>query len=226
VPIAVSGFNNQLGVNASLLSVDLIITHTWRDDLRVYLTAPGGTERALMLERGGSGENYGNTSNCPTAVLRFQDGGTALTSMGSADNITGVYAPEFAFANYTGNPNGTWQLRICDSAGDDVGALQYVAIGISNQIVGVEERTALNSMRLFPNPVVDQLTVSMATLEAGALQFQVFDGTGREVLTGSRQLHAGDVVFNVDLTALPTGNYNTRFILNNTVSTQRFTKLQ
>jgi subtilisin-like proprotein convertase family protein len=224
VPITVSGFNNQLGVNAYLLNVELIITHTWRDDLRVYLTAPGGTEQPLMLERGGSSENFGNSANCPESTLVFQDGAAQLNTMGGGNNITGTFAPEQPLANFTGNPNGTWQLRICDSAGEDVGTLEYVSLGLSNELVGVEEREALHAMQLWPNPVAEQLTISLASPVAGTLEYQVFDALGRVVITGNRPLAMGPQQFPLDVAALPAGQYSTRFLLNGEVVVQRFVK--
>jgi subtilisin-like proprotein convertase family protein len=127
--IAVSGQPNALGTNVQLRSVDLIVSHTWNADLRIFLVSPNGVQRQLVNERGGSADNFGNPANCPNAVLTLQDGGAAPTGI-TGNNVTGVFAPEQTLAGFNdgSNPNGNWTIRICDAFGGDVGALQYVAL--------------------------------------------------------------------------------------------------
>ncbi len=128
VGIPISGLPTTLGTgagNALLSSVGLIISHTYNSDLEITLTSPSGTTRNLILDRFGNGDNLGDPSNCPTDALLLQDGGTALNNTNTS-NVTGTYAPEQTLAGFTGNPNGTWILSICDDANVDVGNLRYV----------------------------------------------------------------------------------------------------
>ncbi|MBX2973870.1 MAG: T9SS type A sorting domain-containing protein, partial [Flavobacteriales bacterium] len=127
--VTISGQNDQLNTNVALESVDLIITHPNRADIDMVLISPTGQSRNLMLDRGGSGDNFGNNGNCPTAVFKLRDGGTALNTIGNTPNsVTGTYAPEQALAGFTGNPNGTWTVRICDDASWNAGNLRYVRL--------------------------------------------------------------------------------------------------
>ena len=127
--VAVSGQPNSLGTNVVLESVDLIVSHTWNSDMRIFLVSPNGVERELINRRGGTFNNFGNPANCPNAVLKLRDGAAAAIGI-TGNNVTGVFAPEQSLAGYNdgSNPNGNWTLRICDAVSSDVGALQYVAL--------------------------------------------------------------------------------------------------
>ncbi|MBK8228885.1 MAG: thrombospondin type 3 repeat-containing protein [Flavobacteriales bacterium] len=128
--IAISGQPNALGTNVGLSSVEMILTHTFRSDLRISLISPGGQEIQLVTNKGGSGDNFGNNGSCPTAVFRLIAGGAALTAIpATTANVTGNYAPEQALTGLnSGNPNGTWILKACDAAGIDVGAIRHVRL--------------------------------------------------------------------------------------------------
>jgi subtilisin-like proprotein convertase family protein len=128
--IAITGQPNALGSNVGLSSVDLIITHTYRADLSISLISPGGQEVQLISYRGGSGDNYGNNSSCPSAYFRLVTGGAALTTIpATTANVTGNYAPEQPLSSFnSGNPNGSWILKVCDNAGVDVGAIRHVRL--------------------------------------------------------------------------------------------------
>ncbi len=130
IPIVVSGQPTTLGAaagNARINSVGLIIGHTFNSDLDITLTSPAGTTRNLILDRFGNGDNLGNPASCPGSALILQDGGTALSNANTS-NVTGTYAPQQTLAGFTGNPNGTWILTICDDAANDVGDFRYFSM--------------------------------------------------------------------------------------------------
>ncbi|WKZ64870.1 MAG: proprotein convertase P-domain-containing protein [Flavobacteriales bacterium] len=127
--ITISGQPNALGTNVGLSSVELIITHTYRSDLRISLVSPGGQEVQLVNARGGSNDNFGSTTGCPANLFRLVAGGAALSSIPASNNVTGNYAPEQPLTGFnTGNPNGTWILKVCDAASLDLGALRFVRL--------------------------------------------------------------------------------------------------
>ena len=133
--IAISGEPTSLGnapLQARLESVDLIVAHTYRGDLRVHLVSPTGQQRDLFLRKpatSAGGDNLGDPSNCPGAILKLKDGAAALSTMnGSNNSVTGTFAPEQPLSDLTGDPNGTWIIRICDAAAQDVGRLRYVKL--------------------------------------------------------------------------------------------------
>jgi subtilisin-like proprotein convertase family protein len=121
---------DTLGVDVFLQEVQLIITHTWANDLDIKLRSPGGIEIPLSMDNGGGDDNYGdiNQPNCS---------GVARLSMSSCTSIVGAmppftdqtYRPQGSFYDFNDNitdPNGLWELSICDDAQGDLGRLEYV----------------------------------------------------------------------------------------------------
>jgi subtilisin-like proprotein convertase family protein len=118
-----------MGTDVALQSVELITTHTWNGDLQIYLVSPGGQQIPLVLNRGGSADNFGNPALCPTATLILQDGAPPVSGLPVVNNVTGTFAPEQPLATFnTGTANGNWLVRICDSAGGDVGSLNFIKL--------------------------------------------------------------------------------------------------
>ncbi|MFN8165954.1 MAG: HYR domain-containing protein [Bacteroidia bacterium] len=107
------------------ISVKVNITHGDDQDIEVYLIRPGGTistssngsyfntisaggSICLVADAGGSGNNFTNT------VFSDAASGTAVAT-GSAP-FTNTYKPENLFSTLTGNPNGTWTIKVLDDA--------------------------------------------------------------------------------------------------------------
>lgn len=126
VPVTAPG--TTLGSDVSLQSVDIITSHTFNGDLRLTLISPDG-DQAAVIGTGvfGSGDNLGDPLNCPTALFRLQDGGTAMTTTATS-NVTGTFNPQAPISslNNGGAASGTWILRFCDAAGGDVPTIQFV----------------------------------------------------------------------------------------------------
>ncbi|MFL5754649.1 MAG: proprotein convertase P-domain-containing protein, partial [Bacteroidia bacterium] len=118
--LTVSGLPFTAITTTDINQVCFDLNHTWDSDLSIYLQCPGGTQLALSLTNGGSGDNYTNTCFTPSAT----------NVIGSTGNntppFTGTFAPEGAggFAALNGcTANGTWTLVVVDGAGGDVGTI-------------------------------------------------------------------------------------------------------
>lgn len=99
----------------SKVTVRVNITHTWMEDLKVYLRHPGGTLVTLAELRGGDGDGYVNTI--------FDDAAATAIAAGTAP-FTGAYRPESPMSGLNGlAPNGAWQLEACDNAQQDEGTI-------------------------------------------------------------------------------------------------------
>jgi subtilisin-like proprotein convertase family protein len=124
-PLNVSGMSGQIvGVR-----VAVHLTHTSDSDLTISLIAPDGTTAILANRRGGSSENFGSTCtpNPPWDSRTIFDD-SAATAIGSGTPpFAGKFKPEQAlsvFNDKTGDAvNGSWRLRVTDSTGADVGAI-------------------------------------------------------------------------------------------------------
>ncbi len=106
------------GVNSPILdlNVRLNILHTWVADLTVELVGPDGTRVTLFFGVGGNGDNFTNT-------VLDDEAANPITS-GTAP-FNGSFRPMESLSVFDGkSPNGTWQLRITDSASGDTGTLQ------------------------------------------------------------------------------------------------------
>ena len=60
IPIVVSGFAGAIGK----VTFSLHATHTWDEDLDIYLIAPDGTSVELSTYNGSNGDNYGSSCSC------------------------------------------------------------------------------------------------------------------------------------------------------------------
>ncbi|MBL7980740.1 MAG: proprotein convertase P-domain-containing protein [Flavobacteriales bacterium] len=196
VSLPQSGLPTTLGTaagNARLLSVELIVSHTYRGDLNVTLTSPSGVTRNLWINRNTTGDNIGNPASCPGGAFIFQDGGTALSTIGNTvNNPTGTYAPEQTLAGFSGDPNGTWVLSICDDEALDVGHFRYVRLNFCT----VPEITATSSN----SPVCAGSTLNLGVTATGTAPFTY-------AWTGTGTFSPGTSSQNPSVTGAATGSY-------------------
>lgn len=150
--IPISGFTANLGTTAGttlLQSIEFIIGHTYRGDLRIRLTSPSGQTRDLLLQEpspNADGSNFGTPGACPGLVLQLRDdAANPITALPlSTPNAAGAYRPEQPLSGFTGTANGNWILRICDSSPEDAGTLQFVRIRLRKlDCLGVPDGTTL-----------------------------------------------------------------------------------
>ncbi len=124
------------------VNLGIVLTHTYRSDLRITLTSPGGTTVTLTYNSGGAADNLN---------VLFDDeaaGGLFITS--HAANDIGTYSFPYpktfiprntapiattnALSNFDGqNSLGNWTLNICDSAGADVGTYVRADLFLTQQ---------------------------------------------------------------------------------------------
>lgn len=125
---------SQLGVDVFLEEVRLVIEHTFDADLDMSLVSPNGVEVILSNDNGSGEENYGDPADITCNTF------TALTVLAcqkieeGAAPFIGEYMPQESFYlfNDQSNPNGTWQLKICDDVENDVGTLEFVELRFSS----------------------------------------------------------------------------------------------
>lgn len=129
--VAISGQPTVLGTNVFVESVDIILTGTFRGDNDIRLINPNGTSVLLIDNRGGSGDNFGDFATCPAGAMKLKDGATALsTILATPLTVTGTFAPEVPLTTFNdgSNPNGNWQVVVCDNATGDVQSLRHIEI--------------------------------------------------------------------------------------------------
>ena len=122
------------GGSLSDVNVRVRLNHTFDGDLILDLVHPDGTTVNLSRNRGGSGRNFGNGPNdCSGTFTVFDDSALTAISAGSAP-FAGTFKPEAALSALNGKPsNGTWKLRITDTAAQDAGTVGCVQLEIARR---------------------------------------------------------------------------------------------
>lgn len=130
VPIVVSSSGP---VGTARVSVRL--NHTFDGDLVLSLVAPDGTVVPLAINRGGSGDNFGTGANdCSGTPAVFDDAAATAISAGVAP-FSGTFRPESPLGALTGvEMNGTWKLRVSDTANLDVGTVFCATLELTRQL--------------------------------------------------------------------------------------------
>ncbi len=118
-----------IGSTTSLSQVVFDIEHTWSGDLEISLVSPAGTSIIL------TDNNSGDTDDAYSNTV-FADGGEDITTATPpytnllAQPQGGNFADVFDGESIT----GTWELRICDTAAGDTGAVIFAGIVFCNPI--------------------------------------------------------------------------------------------
>lgn len=112
-------FNSQI----SDINVNVSIRHTSDGDLVLTLIGPDNTQVVLSNRRGGSGDNFGNTT--------FDDAASTSIASGVAP-FYGYYIPENSLSAFNGHLTaGTWRLQVQDAAGGNVGTIDSFSLFFS-----------------------------------------------------------------------------------------------
>lgn len=167
------------GATISGISVNFNITHTWDSDLTINLVAPNGQVLNLVRSRGGSANNFTNTTISSASTTSLSTGSAPFTGTFAADAVTGVgptaytsTAANFA-ALYTGITSGNWRLAVRDGGSGDVGTIDSWSITInynpppsinwtnSNTAIGLAASGVGNINFTATNPGPNQITSNL-----------------------------------------------------------------
>ncbi|MGH9941339.1 MAG: proprotein convertase P-domain-containing protein [Pyrinomonadaceae bacterium] len=118
------------------INVRVRLNHTFDGDLEMRLVHPDGTVVLLSDNRGGAGQNFGTGPNdCGGTPTVFDDEAATAITAGAAP-FAGSFRPEASLSALDGKPtNGTWRLRIVDTALEDVGTVGCVSLEINRRFV-------------------------------------------------------------------------------------------
>ncbi|MBU3822841.1 proprotein convertase P-domain-containing protein [Flavobacteriaceae bacterium XHP0103] len=119
-------YNTTITVPDSYVLTDVNVTvnisHTWNEDLDIYLISPTGTTVELSTDNGGNGDNYNNVT--------FDDASTNTLPTGNT-TLSGTYRPEGSLASFNGqNSNGDWTLRVTDDTNWDGGTINSITLNL------------------------------------------------------------------------------------------------
>jgi subtilisin-like proprotein convertase family protein len=121
VTIIASGLPTTMDTTFGICSVTIDITHTFDADLDIYLVNPNNDSIQLTNNNGGNGDNFTGTIFTMSASLSVNQGGAPYA---------GSYWPFVSLNNLNNgsNPNGSWQVVVCDEVPGDFGILSSASI--------------------------------------------------------------------------------------------------
>lgn len=105
------------------VNLGVLMSHTWRADIEMYLVSPAGTRVQVLSGQGGDLDNFNLTydDEAASSVTNFTGAATA-TATTTVPPYTWNFQPMNALSAFDGqNAAGTWTLEICDNAGGDSG---------------------------------------------------------------------------------------------------------
>lgn len=104
------------------VNLGVFLTHTYRSDLRISLTSPGGTTVNVMTNTGGSGDNLNDLFDDEAASAIASHNATVTDPTTAPPPYSHSFQPTAALTAFDGqNALGVWTMVICDSVGNDVG---------------------------------------------------------------------------------------------------------
>ncbi len=130
LPIIVNTTGTQLGGDIFLSDVNIILTHTFDQDLSISLESPNGVVIDLSSNNGGNGDNYGIVDGTCTQYTNFNMLGIDGSITAGTAPFTGSFVPEGDFVDFNdnSNPNGLWILSVCDGWNTDAGTIEYIEL--------------------------------------------------------------------------------------------------
>lgn len=140
------------------VDVDLVVTHSFPDDLDIMLVGPSGQRVVLMSDVGGSGDLVaGALTLSDGAIAPMSDAGPITvpdtyqpTNIGAGD-VFPAPAPDATTAGTLlsaidgDSPNGTWSLYVLDDLAGDVGAIDSWGLTITTDLTVPVAATAYPS---------------------------------------------------------------------------------
>lgn len=147
--ISISSYIPNLLTDATMqiASVCIDISHSYDEDIDVFLQAPGGQIMELTTDNGGSGNNYTMTCFTPSA--------TNDITMGTSP-FTGDFIPEGNWDDLNLSPiNGDWQLLVSDDQSGFSGTLNSwsIAFALPNNVMYSWNTNADLSCLDCPDPI-------------------------------------------------------------------------
>jgi subtilisin-like proprotein convertase family protein len=159
--LQVSGVSpNALDTAFGIVSVCIDATHTWDDDLVIWLKSPDNTLVELTSHNGWDWDDYDSTC--------FEMDATS-SIMNGTPPFTGSFIPEGNLGDFNNgqDPNGLWQLVIVDEyAYADNGTLHWWNITFGNGAAGVSATLTSSNIPLILINTNGQLISDLVRIQA------------------------------------------------------------
>lgn len=235
-----SGSSSQpLGYNSSTYFLYYPAPYTDAGDVGFYIfpktTLPAGAKAVDFYLSYAMRATVGDKLE----LVYSTDCGSTWTSVWSAQQASLATTTPTASNTLHLPTAATWKLRSIDISTVPTDA--YLAfratsgggnyIFVDNINVRTGEPTAIgdvvaeNSIKVYPNPVVNELTVEMEMTKATKVTFTVMNALGQEVMTPvAKEMNNGVQSTTLDVAALPAGIYFLNIVTPNGKTQQKFVK--
>ncbi|MEM7688220.1 MAG: proprotein convertase P-domain-containing protein [Pseudomonadota bacterium] len=163
------------------VDLGVIVTHTWRGDVRITLQSPAGT--TVQLTNGDidntSGNNFNVLLNDEGTQLVNTDGTTRNQAGNTQPNFQNNYIPNNPLSAFDGqNSAGIWRMEICDLfTGADNGTFRYAELTVTEAVQSADlslQKSVSNANPVFGTDVSFTLSLSNAGPDA-ATNVEVLD---------------------------------------------------
>lgn len=174
VPVEVTG-----GFTIGDMNVLLNITHTYIEDMTIYLQGPaaiGSPIIVLFQEACGDHDDMACT---------LDDAANAYSCSATSPAISGNVMPYQALSGINNLPaDGIWTLHVDDPYNGDGGTINAFSLTICNLLpsLGLSD-TNFDNLKIFPNPSKGILNVSFPAIISGITTLTLVDIQGRQILS-------------------------------------------
>lgn len=148
------------------VNIGVLMSHTYRGDLRMFLLSPQGTQITLIQNTGTVPDNFNVLYDDSAAAAITTH--TAANDTATAGTVVPPYQRTFrplqALTAFNGqNANGTWTLSICDSLNADTGTFFHSTLVITPQPASVNvtkassivtDGASTNNFKAIPGAIV------------------------------------------------------------------------
>lgn len=154
------------------VNIGILLTHTYRSDLRITLTSPNLTTVNIMLNTAGDGDNLNDLFDDEAAsAIAAHDAAATDAQTPAPPPYSHSFRPSAALTAFDGqNAVGTWRLSICDSVAQDVGNFTRADLYLTQQPATWADlsltKTVSNAAPNFGASITYTLTVTNASASA------------------------------------------------------------
>lgn len=122
------------------VNIGVLMSHTYRGDLRMFLTSPQGTQITLIQNTGAGLDNFNvlYDDSAAAAITTHTAANDTATAATVVPPYQRTFRPLQALTAFNSqNANGTWTLSICDSLNADTGTFFHSTLVITPQPAAV-----------------------------------------------------------------------------------------
>ena len=192
--------------------------------------------------------NYGTVYNAGTVYGNPNTGVTAYTEVADVstfdafsytdfDSSLTVIGSDYRYTNMgpwsitdsmvyfvAAQAGGYYKLVFTDFGGTANGLIKFNKTYKEQATTGINELANVSSMSLYPNPAVDQATLSFTTTEATELNVYVLDMSGRSLFNTTLNIAVGAQSLSIPTADLQSGAYIILVDDGSSISTQKLMK--